>query len=109
MQINMLLRRRCTTQCIFLPYFPPSESHNFEAVHRIFGASNFTKMLQRIPADRREDAVKSMVYEERVRVMDPVYGRWSHSLSAIPGFTFAKKKFDPLAFPVLRLEERSQG
>lgn len=30
--------------------------------------------LQKIPVDRREDAVKSMVYEAKARVMDPVYG-----------------------------------
>lgn len=41
-----LLRRRCTKDCIFLPYFPPTEPHKFVVVHRIFGASNITKMLQ---------------------------------------------------------------
>ncbi|MCD7468737.1 hypothetical protein HAX54_007165 [Datura stramonium] len=68
------LRRRCTKDCIFLPHFPPSEPHKFIAVHRIFGASNITKMLQEIPMDNREDAVISMVYEATARLRDPVYG-----------------------------------
>ncbi|XP_052176137.1 LOB domain-containing protein 4-like [Diospyros lotus] len=69
-----LLRRRCTKDCILLPYFPPTEPDKFEAVHRVFGASNFCKMLQVIPIDNREDAVTSMVYEAKARLRDPVYG-----------------------------------
>ncbi|KAK6788280.1 hypothetical protein RDI58_016805 [Solanum bulbocastanum] len=69
-----LLRRRCTKDCIFLPHFPPTEPHKFFVVHRIFGASNITKMLQKIPMDNREDAVISMVYEATARLRDPVYG-----------------------------------
>ncbi|XP_027773898.1 LOB domain-containing protein 25-like [Solanum pennellii] len=70
-----LLRRRCTKDCIFLPYFPPTEPHKFIVVHRIFGASNIAKILQQeIPMDNREDAVISMVYEATARLRDPVYG-----------------------------------
>ncbi|KAL5757196.1 hypothetical protein ACOSP7_021635 [Xanthoceras sorbifolium] len=69
-----LLRRRCTVECIFLPYFSPSEVDKFAAVHRVFGASNICKMLQKIPTERREDAVKSLVYEAKARLLDPVYG-----------------------------------
>lgn len=41
-----ILRRRCTNNCIFLPYFSPAEPEKFAAVHRIFGASNISKLLQ---------------------------------------------------------------
>lgn len=41
-----LLRRRCTEDCIFVPYFPPTEPEKFAGVHRVFGASNVSKMLQ---------------------------------------------------------------
>ncbi|XP_070005872.1 LOB domain-containing protein 4-like [Nicotiana sylvestris] len=40
------LRRRCTQDCIFLPHFPTAEPQKFIAVHRIFGASNISKILQ---------------------------------------------------------------
>ncbi|XP_019259535.1 PREDICTED: LOB domain-containing protein 25-like [Nicotiana attenuata] len=80
------LRRRCTQDCIFLPHFPSAEPQKFIAVHRIFGASNINKILQfsalyigihfeqETPADNREDAVISMVYEATARLRDPVYG-----------------------------------
>ena len=40
-----LLRRRCAQECPFAPYFSPHEPHNFAAVHKVFGASNVSKML----------------------------------------------------------------
>ncbi|KAK4440923.1 LOB domain-containing protein 4 [Sesamum alatum] len=69
-----LLRRRCTNDCLFRPYFPPAEPEKFAAVHRIFGASNMSKMLQEVPVDHRGDAVTSLVYEATARLQEPVYG-----------------------------------
>ncbi|KAL0369861.1 UNVERIFIED_CONTAM: LOB domain-containing protein 4 [Sesamum angustifolium] len=70
-----LLRRRCTKDCLFIPYFPPAEPEKFAAVHRIFGASNISKMLQQeVPVDHRGDAVTSLVYEATARLQEPVYG-----------------------------------
>lgn len=40
-----LLRRRCTEECPFSPYFSPLEPQKFAAVHKVFGASNVSKML----------------------------------------------------------------
>ncbi|KAL0537682.1 hypothetical protein IC582_026666 [Cucumis melo] len=69
-----LLRRRCAKDCIFAPYFPPEDPLKFAIVHKIFGASNVSKMLQEVPIDQRADAVSSMVYEASARMQDPVYG-----------------------------------
>jgi hypothetical protein len=41
-----VLRRRCTQECVFAPYFPPEDPHKFAIVHKAFGASNVSKMLQ---------------------------------------------------------------
>ena len=41
-----LLRRRCTKDCIFAPFFPADDPHKFAIVHKVFGASNVSKMLQ---------------------------------------------------------------
>ncbi|KAA3478249.1 LOB domain-containing protein 12-like [Gossypium australe] len=41
-----LLRRRCAKDCIFAPYFPSDDPHKFAIVHKVFGASNVSKMLQ---------------------------------------------------------------
>ncbi|KAI4305407.1 hypothetical protein L6164_028775 [Bauhinia variegata] len=69
-----LLRRRCTKECIFAPFFPPDDPHKFAIVHKVFGASNVSKMLQELAVHQRADAVSSLVYEANARVRDPVYG-----------------------------------
>ncbi|KAK4746938.1 hypothetical protein SAY87_025975 [Trapa incisa] len=69
-----LLRRRCGKDCIFAPYFPSHELHKFAIVHKVFGASNVSKMLLELPVHQRPDAVSSLVYEATARVRDPVYG-----------------------------------
>ncbi|GFP80571.1 LOB domain-containing protein 12 [Phtheirospermum japonicum] len=69
-----LLRRRCATDCVFAPYFPPDDPHKFAIVHKVFGASNVSKMLQELPVHQRGDAVSSLVYEANARTRDPVYG-----------------------------------
>ncbi|KAG9447850.1 hypothetical protein H6P81_013978 [Aristolochia fimbriata] len=69
-----ILRRRCDVNCILAPFFPAEEAENFVRVHKVFGASNVIKMLQMVDESRREDTVKSMVYEAHTRLKDPVYG-----------------------------------
>ncbi|ESW13728.1 hypothetical protein PHAVU_008G220900 [Phaseolus vulgaris] len=69
-----LLRRKCTEDCIFAPYFLSDDPQKFAIVHKVFGASNLSKMLQELPVEQRADAVSSLVYEASARVRDPVYG-----------------------------------
>ncbi|KAE8679309.1 LOB domain-containing protein 13 [Hibiscus syriacus] len=69
-----LLRRRCAEECPFSPYFSPHEPHKFASVHKVFGASNVSKMLMEVPESQRADAASSLVYEANVRLRDPVYG-----------------------------------
>ncbi|GMI84976.1 hypothetical protein HRI_002166900 [Hibiscus trionum] len=69
-----LLRRRCAEECPFSPYFSPHEPHKFASVHKVFGASNVSKMLMEVPENQRADAASSLVYEANVRLRDPVYG-----------------------------------
>lgn len=68
------LRRKCLPSCLFAPYFPPEEPLKFINVHKIFGASNVTKLLNEIQPHQREDAVNSLAYEAQARLKDPVYG-----------------------------------
>ncbi|KAJ4960691.1 hypothetical protein NE237_020601 [Protea cynaroides] len=68
------LRRKCMPGCVFAPYFPPEEPQKFANVHKIFGASNVTKLLNELPPHQREDAVNSLAYEAEARMKDPVYG-----------------------------------
>ncbi|KAJ7201729.1 hypothetical protein O6H91_16G006100 [Diphasiastrum complanatum] len=68
------LRRKCTPECAFAPYFPPDQPQKFANVHKIFGASNISKIIHELPPHQREDAVNSLAYEADARVKDPVYG-----------------------------------
>lgn len=68
------LRRKCTQECVFAPYFPPDNPQRFAFVHKVFGASNVAKLLNELNATQRDDAVKSLAYEAEARLRDPVYG-----------------------------------
>ncbi|GMI91921.1 LOB domain-containing protein 24 [Hibiscus trionum] len=68
------LRRRCTGDCIFSPYFPSNNPQRFVSVHRIYGASNVSKLLQRLPPHLRAEAADSLYLEAQCRLQDPVYG-----------------------------------
>lgn len=68
------LKRKCTTNCQYAPYFRSDEAKKFAKVHKVFGASNVSKILNEVAEDQREDTVNSLVYEAEVRLRDPVYG-----------------------------------
>ncbi|GLT31501.1 hypothetical protein SLA2020_062340 [Shorea laevis] len=68
------LKRRCIPDCLFAPYFRSDETKKFANVHKVFGASNVSKILIEVPEEQREDTVNSLAYEAEVRLMDPVYG-----------------------------------
>ena len=73
------LRRKCVAECIFAPYFDAEEgTAHFAAVHKVFGASNTSKLLLMIPANRRPEAVATLSYEALARLRDPVYGCVGH-------------------------------
>ncbi|KAK9113221.1 hypothetical protein Scep_020740 [Stephania cephalantha] len=73
------LRRKCIPDCPFAPYFPPDNPQKFTNVHKVFGASNVSKLLSELhtPA-QKEDAVNSLAYEAQARLDDPVYGCVGH-------------------------------
>ncbi|GJN20322.1 hypothetical protein PR202_gb07687 [Eleusine coracana subsp. coracana] len=69
------LRRKCVNECIFAPYFDSDQGvAKFAAVHKVFGASNTSKLLHEIPPHKRSDAVLTICYEAQARLQDPVLG-----------------------------------
>ncbi|KAF4386577.1 LOB domain-containing protein 30 [Cannabis sativa] len=73
------LRRKCVAGCIFAPYFDSEQgAAHFAAVHKVFGASNVSKLLLHIPVHKRLDAVVTVCYEAQARLRDPVYGCVAH-------------------------------
>ncbi|KAL5231975.1 hypothetical protein ABZP36_030751 [Zizania latifolia] len=73
------LRRKCVQGCIFAPYFDSEQgAAHFAAVHKVFGASNVSKLLHQIPAHKRLEAVVTICYEAQARLRNPVYGCVAH-------------------------------
>ncbi|XVF32424.1 hypothetical protein REPUB_Repub17cG0081500 [Reevesia pubescens] len=73
------LRRKCSSDCIFAPYFSSEQGPaRFAAIHKVFGASNVSKLLLHIPAHDRCEAVVTISYEAQARIRDPVYGCVAH-------------------------------
>ncbi|KAL8112308.1 LOB domain-containing protein 16-like [Apium graveolens] len=73
------LRRKCATDCIFAPYFCSDQGPaRFAAIHKVFGASNVSKLLLHIPVADRCEAVVTIAYEAQARIRDPVYGCVAH-------------------------------
>ncbi|KVH90311.1 lateral organ boundaries domain-containing protein [Cynara cardunculus var. scolymus] len=74
------LRRKCVAGCVFAPYFDSEQigTAHFAAVHKVFGASNVSKLLHNIPVHKRLDAVVTVCYEAHARLRDPVHGCLAH-------------------------------
>ncbi|EOA29273.1 hypothetical protein CARUB_v10025548mg [Capsella rubella] len=73
------LRRKCASDCIFAPYFSSEQgAARFAAIHKVFGASNVSKLLLTVPIHDRCEAVVTIAYEAQARLHDPVYGCVSH-------------------------------
>ncbi|XP_010517768.1 PREDICTED: LOB domain-containing protein 16-like [Camelina sativa] len=73
------LRRKCASDCIFAPYFSSEQgAARFAAIHKVFGASNVSKLLLNVPIHDRCEAVVTIAYEAQARLHDPVYGCISH-------------------------------
>ncbi|KAK7393429.1 hypothetical protein VNO78_21985 [Psophocarpus tetragonolobus] len=73
------LRRKCAADCIFAPYFCSQQgAARFAAIHKVFGASNVSKLLLRIPDHHRFEAMLTIAYEAQAHITDPVFGCVSH-------------------------------
>ncbi|XP_031483856.1 LOB domain-containing protein 29-like [Nymphaea colorata] len=73
------LRRKCAKGCVFAPYFCHEQgAAHFAAIHKVFGASNASKILSQIPVSSRAEAALTISYEAQARLRDPVYGCVAH-------------------------------
>ncbi|CAL9164865.1 LOB domain-containing protein CRL1-like [Musa acuminata AAA Group] len=73
------LRRKCVRGCVFAPYFCHEQgAAHFAAIHKVFGASNFSKILMHLPVADRSEAAVTVSYEAQARLQDPVYGCVAH-------------------------------
>ncbi|CAL1383215.1 unnamed protein product [Linum trigynum] len=73
------LRRKCARGCVFAPYFCHEQgAAHFAAIHKVFGASNVSKLLAHLPVTDRCEAAVTISYEAQARLQDPIYGCVSH-------------------------------
>ncbi|XVF80935.1 hypothetical protein PTKIN_Ptkin15bG0115500 [Pterospermum kingtungense] len=73
------LRRKCVRGCVFAPYFCHEQgATHFAAIHKVFGASNISKLLAHLPVSDRCEAAVTISYEAQARLQDPIYGCVSH-------------------------------
>lgn len=73
------LRRKCVRGCVFAPYFCHEQgASHFAAIHKVFGASNVSKLLAHLPVSERCEAAVTIAYEAQARLQDPIYGCVSH-------------------------------
>ncbi|CAO2826570.1 unnamed protein product [Amaranthus hypochondriacus] len=76
------LRRKCVKGCVFAPYFCHEQgATHFAAIHKVFGASNVSKLLGHLPVNDRSEAAITISYEAQARLQDPIYGCVSHIFS----------------------------
>lgn len=67
-------RKKCDDKCVLSPYFPAEKSAEFQAVHKVYGVSNVTKMVLGVCEEDRRRLADSLVWEARLRQQDPVHG-----------------------------------
>ncbi|KAG4133025.1 hypothetical protein ERO13_D08G069600v2 [Gossypium hirsutum] len=73
------LRRKCVRGCVFAPYFCHEQgATHFAVIHKVFGASNVSKLLAHLPLSDRSEAALTIAYEAQARLQDPIYGCVSH-------------------------------
>ncbi|KAK1373312.1 LOB domain-containing protein [Heracleum sosnowskyi] len=67
-------RRKCTSECVLAPYFPPDQPKMFQNAHRLFGVRNISKILEELDPTQRTEAMRSIIYQANMRDRFPVHG-----------------------------------
>ncbi|KAJ8747546.1 hypothetical protein K2173_013081 [Erythroxylum novogranatense] len=67
-------RKRCGEDCMLAPYFPANRNREFQAIHKVFGVSNVTKLVKNVKEEQRNMLVDSLIWEAMSREKDPVLG-----------------------------------
>lgn len=67
-------RRKCTSECVLAPYFPPDQPKTFQNAHRLFGVRNISKILEELDPSQKTEAMRSIIYQADIRDRYPVHG-----------------------------------
>lgn len=70
-------RKKCSVNCLLAPYFPATRNREFEAVHKVFGVSNMSKLVKYVKdEERRRMVVESLIWEALCWQDDPILGSY---------------------------------
>ncbi|XP_039005319.1 LOB domain-containing protein 2-like [Hibiscus syriacus] len=68
-------RKKCDEVCILAPYFPANKCREFQAMHKVFGVSNMTKIVRNAGTDEDPKKVAdSLIWEAFCWQKDPLLG-----------------------------------
>ncbi|OMO76344.1 hypothetical protein CCACVL1_15753 [Corchorus capsularis] len=68
-------RKKCLSNCIFIPFYPATGADSFKEVQRIFGVKNLTHRLERLSThEDRKKAVECLEWEAFAWKEDPING-----------------------------------
>ncbi|KAI8525584.1 hypothetical protein RHMOL_Rhmol13G0241900 [Rhododendron molle] len=67
-------RKRCQENCVMAPHFPQGLKGEFQAVHKIFGIANVTRVIKALDFAGQREAIRSFIWEAKAWTKHPVRG-----------------------------------
>nr|GMD35572.1 LOB domain-containing protein 6-like [Ipomoea batatas] len=68
-------RKKCRGDtCVLRRHFPATMKEDFQAVNRVFGIANISKIIKSLDPVQQDIAVKSLLWEAKLWKEDPVHG-----------------------------------
>ncbi|XP_059663547.1 LOB domain-containing protein 2-like [Cornus florida] len=84
-------RKKCSDECVLAPHFPAEKNQDFQAVHKVFGVSNVTKIIRSLNNEGdRKRAIDSVVWEALCWQRDPVLGPYGEYMRVCHELMFYK-------------------
>ncbi|XP_022774072.1 LOB domain-containing protein 2 [Durio zibethinus] len=86
-------RKKCDENCILAPYFPADKCREFQAVHKVFGVSNATKIVRNANSEEdRKKVADSLIWEAFCWQKDSVLGPYGEYKKIYEEFTLYKRQ-----------------
>ncbi|XP_028807812.1 LOB domain-containing protein 2 [Neltuma alba] len=86
-------RKKCSMHCALAPYFPANRNREFQAVHKVFGVSNITKLVKYVKEEHRRKVVESLIWEAFCRQQDPILGSYGQYKKVYDQYTKLLQQF----------------
>ncbi|XP_031254784.1 LOB domain-containing protein 7-like [Pistacia vera] len=69
-------RRKCVPDCPLARYFPADQPKMFLNAHRLFGLKNIGRILKKVDSAKKDEAMRTIIFESTIRAKYPVHGCW---------------------------------